>query len=179
MNGENKGLGSDLRRGFSCRMREEVKRSAKILLADDFELWRRFVISLLQKKLEWQVICEVSDGMQVVQRVRELRPDLVLLDISLPTLNGIEAARLIRASAPDSKVLFVSVYDTLDIAEAALRAGGQGYVIKSRSAGDLLIAVEAILEGRQFVSSTLKRDALTHASGSQFVEGAHYIEAPL
>ena len=168
MKGENKRLCSGLD-ASDRRMREESKHSAKILLADDFEPWRRFVVSLLQKRPEWQVLCEVSDGMQALQRVKELRPDLVLLDVGLPTLNGIEAARLIRACAPESKILFVSVHDTFDIAEAALRAGGQGYVIKSRSASDLLVAIEAVLQQRLFASSTLKGDDFTQASGANSV----------
>lgn len=145
-----------------------MKHSAKILLADDFEPWRRFVVSLLQKRPEWQVICEVSDGRQAVQRTKELRPDLVLLDISLPTLNGIEAARLIRTCAPETKILFVSVYDTFDFAAAAFRAGGQGYVIKSRGTNDLLVAIEAVLRYRLFASGTLKGNDLAQVSENQF-----------
>src|SRR3979490_459488 len=117
MKGENKRLCSGLD-ASDRRMREESKHSAKILLADDFEPWRRFVVSLLQKRPEWQVLCEVSDGMQALQKVKELRPDLVLLDVGLPTLNGIEAARLIRAKASALINPLMTVNDTFDIAEA-------------------------------------------------------------
>ena len=175
---KNKDQFSDSRRSRPSYERREVKHRAKILLADDFELWRRFVVSLLKKRPEWQVIGEVSDGWQVVQRTKELRPDLVLLDIGLPTLNGIEAARLIRTCAPETRILFVSAYDTFDLAVAALRAGGQGYVIKSRGPSDLLVAIEAVLQYRLFASNTLKGDDFARVSGNQFRDSAGYTGAP-
>ena len=78
----------------------------RILLVDDFEPWRSFVASLLRQNPEWQIICEVSDGLEAIQKAKEFQPDLIVLDIGLPKLNGIEAASSIRNVAPESKILF-------------------------------------------------------------------------
>ena len=139
--------------------------AARILLVDDFERWRRFVAALLQKCPEWQIVGEASDGLEAIQKAKEFQPDLIALDIGLPKLNGIEAAPSIRKIAPESKILFLSVNRSLDIAAAALSAGGHGYVVKSDGANELLVAVEGILQGKRFVSSTLKGLDLTTAEG--------------
>jgi DNA-binding NarL/FixJ family response regulator len=120
---------------------------------EDYEPFRRFVCSTLEKRPELQVIGEVSDGLEAVHKAEELRPDLILLDVGLPTLSGIEAARRIRKLSPTSKILFVSQESSTDVVEEALRLGATGYVVKTRAASDLLPAVEAIRQGGQFVSS--------------------------
>jgi len=129
--------------------------SVRVLVVEDFAPIREFICSTLIKMPNLQVICEVSDGQEAVQKVEELKPDLVLLDIGLPTLHGIEAARQIRKLAPESKIIFVTAESSPDVVQAAFSLGAWGYVAKSRSASDLLAAVEAVLEGRQFVSSGL------------------------
>src|SRR5580700_8202168 len=131
-----------------------MTRTVRILLADDFEPWRNFVASQLQKNPEWQVICEASDGLEAVQKAKEFQPDLIVLDIGLPKLNGIDAALSIRKAAPASKILFASENRSSEVVAAALRAGGRGYVVKSDGANELLVAVEAVLQGKRFVSST-------------------------
>jgi DNA-binding NarL/FixJ family response regulator len=105
---------------------------------------------------ELQVICEASDGFEAVQKAEELRPDLILLDIGLPKLDGIEAARRILQLSPNSKIVFLSADDSLDVVQAALGTGALGYVDKDRAISELLPAVDAVLQGAQFVSSTLK-----------------------
>jgi DNA-binding NarL/FixJ family response regulator len=130
-----------------------MTRTVRILLADDFEPWRNFVASQLQKNPEWQVICEASDGLEAVQKAKEFQPDLIVLDIGLPKLNGIDAALSIRKAAPASKILFASENRSSEVVAAALRAGGRGYVVKSDGANELLVAVEAVLQGKRFVSS--------------------------
>ena len=129
--------------------------SIRVLVVDDNELWRRFASTTLRKQAELQVIGEATDGLQAVQQAQELLPDLILLDIGLPTLNGIEAARRIREVSPASKILFVSENRSPDIAEAALSTGAGGYVVKSDAAGELLPAVKAVLDGKRFVSASL------------------------
>ena len=104
---------------------------------------------------ELQVIEELADGPEAIEKAKELQPDLILLDIGLPTLNGIEAARRIRKVSPDSKILFVSENRSRDVVEEALRAGGGGYVVKSDAARELLPAIKAILEGKLFISTIL------------------------
>jgi len=96
------------------------KSPIRVLVVEDYEPWRRYVSTALQKQTELQVIGEVSDGLEAVQQAEELQPDLILLDIGLPTLNGIEAARRIRKVSPASRILFVSENCSADIAEEAL-----------------------------------------------------------
>jgi DNA-binding NarL/FixJ family response regulator len=110
---------------------------------------------MLYKQAELQVIGEVSDGLEAVEKAQELQPDLILLDVGLPKLNGIEAARRIRSLSPQSKILFVSLETTPAIVQEALTAGASGYLLKSDANRDLLPAVEAVLQGRQFVSARL------------------------
>ena len=124
----------------------------RVVVVDDFEPWRRQICSTLQERPEFQVIAEVSDGQDAVRKAQELQPDLILLDIGLPKLNGIEAARQIRKCAPNSKILFVSENRSREIAEEALRTGAIGYVVKSDAAGELMPAVTAVLQGQQFIS---------------------------
>jgi DNA-binding NarL/FixJ family response regulator len=127
----------------------------RILVVDDYNPWRRFACSALRKRREFQVLEEIADGLMAVQKAQELQPDLILLDIGLPRLNGIEAARRIRQCAPRSKILFVSENRLRDIAQEALATGASGYVVKSEAASELLPAVRAVLEGKQFVSASL------------------------
>jgi DNA-binding NarL/FixJ family response regulator len=127
--------------------------SLRVLVVEDFEPFRRFVCSRVGDSSELQVICEVSDGLEAVQKAEELQPDLILLDIGLPNLNGIEAARRIRKLSPQSKILFVSQESSADVIEEALSLGAMGYVIKAHAGSELLVAMEAVREGIQFVSS--------------------------
>ena len=102
-----------------------------------------------------RVIGVASDGMEAVLKTEALQPDLILLDIGLPTLNGIETARRIRKAAPESKILFLSQESDFDVARAALNAGGHGYVVKSDAEEELIAAIEAVMEGRPYVSREL------------------------
>lgn len=122
---------------------------------DDYEPWRRFVLTMVQKQPELQIVGEVTDGLEAVQQAQELQPDLIVLDIGLPTLNGIEAARRIREVSPASKILFVSENRSAGIAEGALSTGAGGYVVKSDAAGELLPAVDTVLKGKRFLSASL------------------------
>jgi len=127
--------------------------SVRVLVVEDFEPLRQFIRSMLQKRRELQVSCEVSDGLEAVQKAEELQPDLIVLNIGLPTLDGIEAARRIRKLSPKSKILFLSQESSADVVQKALSVG-EGHVFKARAGSELLAAVEAVLTGRQFVSST-------------------------
>ena len=136
----------------------------RVLVVDDYQPWRRFVCSTMQRVPEFEVIGEVSDGPEAVEKAQQLQPDLILLDIGMPTLNGIEAARQIREHAPKSKILFVSENRSPDIAEAALNTGGGGYVVKSDANRELLSAIKAVLEGRRFISASLAGHFLVTAT---------------
>jgi len=124
-------------------------------VVEDNAAFRRFLVSTMQHRAKLQIICEVADGLEAVQKARELQPELILLDIGLPSLNGIEAARRIRDLSPNSKILFVSENHSSDVVEEALRLGALGYVVKSDAARDLLPAVEAVLQGKEFVSASV------------------------
>jgi len=122
---------------------------------DDFEGWRHQVRLLFQARPQWQIIAELSDGSEAVQKAADLKPELIVLDISLPKLNGIEAARRIRQLSPSSKIIFLSQYNSPDVVQAALSTGALGYVCKTDALRALLPAADAALRGRQFVSSSL------------------------
>jgi DNA-binding NarL/FixJ family response regulator len=127
----------------------------RVLVVDDYEPFRRFVCSTLGKRPELQVIGEVSDGLEAVQKAEELRPDLIVLDIGLPTLDGIEAARQIRRLSPESKIILLSQESSADVVQEAFSLGALGYVVKTHAGSELLAAVEAVFQGRQFVKSGL------------------------
>jgi len=129
--------------------------SIRVLVVEDFGPWLRFISSELQKLSNLQAIGEVSDGEEAVQQAQELQPDLILLDIGLPTINGIEAARRIREVSPASKILFVSESRSPEIAQQALNTGAGGYVLKSDAASELLPAIKAVLQGKRFVSASM------------------------
>jgi DNA-binding NarL/FixJ family response regulator len=123
----------------------------RVLVVEDFAPFRQFICSTLAKRQDLQVICEASGGLEAVQKAEELRPDLILLDIGLPTLNGIEAARRILALAPESKIIFLSQESSADVVREALSLGAKGYVMKTRAARELFPAVEAAIAEKQFV----------------------------
>jgi DNA-binding NarL/FixJ family response regulator len=102
-----------------------------------------------------EIVHQASDGAEAVRQACRLRPDLILLDIGLPKINGIEAARRIRECSPESKILFVTEDRSRDIAEEAMGTGAGGYVVKSDAAGELGPAIKAVLEGKRFVSASL------------------------
>jgi CheY-like chemotaxis protein len=119
---------------------------------------------LLQSRPECQVIGEASDGSQAVQKSEELKPDLIVLDVGLPNLSGIEAATQIRQRSPNSEIIFLSQNSDLDVVRAALDTGALGYVCKTDAGRELLPAMDAVLRGKQFVSSGLKDYQFTDTS---------------
>ena len=137
----------------------------RILVVDDFDPFRRFVRSTLEARPGWHVIGEASDGLEAVQNAAELQPDLIVLDIGLPKLNGMEVARQICKFCPRSRILFVSQESSGEVVHGALATGAKGYVHKIDAGRELLIAVNTILRGEQFVSSSLSGLKDEHTSG--------------
>jgi two-component system, NarL family, response regulator LiaR len=127
----------------------------RILVVDDHEVVRRAVCSLLTNDSTLDVVCQTADGEQAVVKAEELQPDLVLLDISLPGISGIEAARRISRVSPNSHIIFLSQHDSLQMVEDALRAGGHGYVAKMDAGSELLKAIRSVREGKRFVSQRI------------------------
>jgi len=130
------------------------KMPIRILIVDDYQDWRRQVRLLLRGRPELQIICEASDGSEAVQRAEELKPDLIVLDIGLPKLNGIEVARRILQLSPNSKIIFLSQNNSLEFVQEALSAGALAYVEKEHAVSELLSAVDAVLTSAQFVRSS-------------------------
>jgi two-component system NarL family response regulator len=119
--------------------------NASILVVDDFKPWRDEIRRILQARQEWKIVSEARDGLEAVRQATELQPDVVLLDLALPTLNGIDAAKIIRERCPKSRIVFVTENTDSEIREAAIGTGASGYVVKSNVARDLLDAIAAAL----------------------------------
>jgi DNA-binding NarL/FixJ family response regulator len=129
--------------------------TVRVLVVDDYEPFRRFVCSTLDQRPDLQVIGEASDGLEAVRTAEELKPDLIVLDIGLPSLNGIEVARRIRKLCPECKILFMSQESSVDVAQAAFSLGAMGYVVKAHAGSELFAAMESVCHGRRFVSKGL------------------------
>src|SRR6202047_5681720 len=123
-----------------------------ILLVDDHPIVRQGLSTLLEGRPGLEVIGEASDGLEAVDKVNELNPDVMVLDVTMPRMNGLEACRVIRQKAPELEVLFVTQHDSPQMMREALDAGARGYVVKSNAARDLLEAVEAVSQHRVFTA---------------------------
>ena len=134
--------------------------TVRLLIVDDHASWRRQVVETLAVDPRFRVVGEALDGAEAVHAAERLQPDVVVLDVGLPSLTGIEVARRVRVSCPDSKILFLSAHGR-DVARAALSTGAHGYVIKSDMARELVPALQAVLAGVRYVSArlSLPRDA--------------------
>jgi DNA-binding NarL/FixJ family response regulator len=130
-----------------------------ILIVDDFEPFRRLVCSILSGRPGCRVIDQASDGLQAVQKAEKHQPDLILLDIGLPVLNGLMVARRVRKLAPASKILFLTQETSPDVIREGLSLGARGYVHKPHTHSDLLPAIEAVLQGQRFASGELECEA--------------------
>jgi DNA-binding NarL/FixJ family response regulator len=138
---------------------------SRVLLVEDSEPFQKFICSTLSLRPELQIVGQVSDGLQAVRRAEELQPDLIVLDIGLPSLNGIEAARRIQKLSPKSRILFVSQESSVDVVREALGTGASGYVVKTDAGRELLEGVKAALRDELFVGERF--------SGHDFVGASH------
>jgi DNA-binding NarL/FixJ family response regulator len=147
-------------------------RMLRILVVEDSEPWRRFISSIVAGDPQLRIISEVSDGLEAVRKAEELKPDIILLDIGLPKLSGIEAARQISSLVPKSKILFLSQEFCSDVVQEALRFG-RGFVSKADAGRELLSAVEAINLDKPFLSSSLAHHIVRHKQRSMISANAY------
>jgi len=132
----------------------------RILIADDHEVARRGVRALLESHAGWEVCAEAADGRDAVELALTNRPDVVLLDIGMPNLNGLEAARQISAALPDAGILILTMHDTDNMVREVLRAGARGFLLKSDAGRDLIAAVEAVGLQRTFFTPRVSQMVL-------------------
>jgi DNA-binding NarL/FixJ family response regulator len=137
---------------ISNSMREKL-RTVRILVADDFDLFRTLVSSILKEQAGYQIVGEAADGRQAVQRAKELQPDLVVLDMGIPDLRGMEVARRIKLCSPQSRILFLTTNNDPELACESLNAGAWGHVLKADVVGGLVDAAKAVISGEWFVGS--------------------------
>ena len=137
----------------------------RILIADDHELARQGIRALLENHPGWEVCAEAKDGREAIDLADKLKPDLILLDIGMPVLNGLEAARKILATSPDAVILILTMHDSDQVVREVLRAGVRGYLLKSDAGRDLVAAVEALQRQRTFFTTRVSQmvlDAFLH-----------------
>jgi DNA-binding NarL/FixJ family response regulator len=158
--------------GWSLEGGNVERLSRRILVVDDSEPFRKFVCSVLKTIPNLQIIGEATDGLEAVHKSQQLQPDLILLDIGLPSLNGIEAARRIRKLSPESKILFGSQECSPDVVREALGTGAQGYFVKSDAGNELVQAVNAVLRGEQFIGKRFSGHDFGGESDAQLYPGA-------
>ena len=136
--------------------------SLRIFLADDHEVVRLGLRTLLEKGTGWTVVGEASNGRDAVEAVKDLKPDVVVMDLTMPQLNGLEATRQILRDAPRTAVMILSVNESEDIVHEVLTAGARGFMLKSDAGKDLLVAVEGLHQGRPFFSARVADYVLQH-----------------
>jgi DNA-binding NarL/FixJ family response regulator len=132
----------------------------RILVADDHEVVRRGVRSLLEDQPGWSVAGEAQNGREAVEKAKELKPDVVLIDISMPELNGLEATRQILKAVPRTEVLILTRHDSEELAHEVLAAGARGYVLKSDAGRNLVAALDAVSQHKPFLTSTVSEMVL-------------------
>ncbi len=130
---------------------------ARILIADDHELLRRGLVAELSQVPGWVVVAEVANGRAAVASAAELKPDLVVLDLTMPELNGLEAARRILSADPDTRILILTAHESEQLVREVLSVGARGYVLKSDAGRILVVALQALLEGGSFFTSSVAR----------------------
>jgi DNA-binding NarL/FixJ family response regulator len=135
--------------------------AVRVLVVDDYEPWRQRICSSTLRWMPHALVVEASDGLEAVRKASELNPDLVLLDIGFPSLNGIEVAHRLCKTVPNSKILFLPQEADAEVARAALSNGAKGYVLKADAGRELLPAIEAVLRGEKFVSSGIQDEIAT------------------
>jgi DNA-binding NarL/FixJ family response regulator len=134
-----------------------MKKPVTLLVVDDHELVRSGIRTTLSIREDWQVVAEAANGREAVRLADRHRPQVVIMDIAMPEMNGLESTRQIRQVQPETKILILTVYDSEQIVREVLNAGADGYLLKSDAGRDLLTAVEAVLGGKPFFTTSVAR----------------------
>ncbi|MGB9333782.1 MAG: response regulator transcription factor [Candidatus Acidiferrales bacterium] len=132
----------------------------RVLVADDHEVVRRGLCSLIEGQPGWKVAAEAADGREAVEKTRALKPDLTVMDISMPSMNGLEATRQIMKDCPEAKVLVLTVHESDPLIREVLDAGARGYILKTDATRDLLIALEALRRNKTFFTAKVAQTVL-------------------
>jgi len=128
----------------------------RILLVDDFSLWQDFVRTCFKERSDVHILGIASNALEAIRKAEDLQPDLILLDIGLPDMGGIEAAERIRQLVPKTKIIFLTGHSDPEFVREAFRAGGDGYILKWDAATELVVGTESVLLGRKFTSSSVE-----------------------
>lgn len=142
---------------------ERMSTTTRILLVDDHPIVREGLRTVLQRRAGWEVIGEASNGIEALEQAERLRPDVMVLDITMPRLNGLEVCRLARQKIPATEILFVTQHDSPQMMKEALNAGAKGYVVKSNAARDLVCAIEAVSQHQTFTAMARPEGGSTDA----------------
>jgi DNA-binding NarL/FixJ family response regulator len=137
----------------------------RVLIVEDYEPWRRQLCSAIEANGRWLLVGVAADGASAVEQARALRPDLILLDVGLPSLNGIEAAQRILAENPALRILFLSEHHSCEIVDAAIATGARGYIVKRDVARELLTAMETVVGGQSFISRSARSTTIAPSGG--------------
>ena len=150
-----------------------------ILLADDHDLMRQGIRTLLEMQPNFEICAEARDGVEAVEKAIENRPDVVVLDVSMPKMNGLDAARQIRAQLPDTRILIFTVHDTNEMVREMLVAGAHGYILKSDASTHLAAAIEAVSQSDLYFSSGISNVVMDSMMNSGDWKGDEMSDPPL
>jgi DNA-binding NarL/FixJ family response regulator len=155
----------------STTPRSSSTTTARILLVDDHEIIRKGLRSVLEARKDWEIVGEATTGRDAVKKVEELKPDVVVMDISMPELNGLEAVRQIVKLSPRTEVLVLTMHESEDLVREVLEAGARGYLLKSDASRQLISAVEALRIHRPYLTSRVNEVVLTGYLGGKPLKG--------